>query len=163
MFVKTSIPLTIIVLLLCFCCISPATALAVEPIQPEAKDRCAVCGMMVTPYPNWIAAVIFKDGTHNFFDGPKDTFNFFFDLQKYRPGATSADIKEIQVTEYYTVQRYDAREVFFVSGSDVFGPMGEEFVPVAGTEALKTFIRDHGHKKVMRFDGNDLTPVDPLP
>jgi nitrous oxide reductase accessory protein NosL len=119
--------------------------------------------MMVSPYPNWIAVVTFTDGTHNFFDGPKDMFNFFFDLSKYRPGTTSADVKEVQVTDYYTVQRIDAREVFFVSGSDVIGPMGPEFVPVVGTAALKTFIRDHGHKKVMRFDGEDLSPVDPLP
>jgi copper chaperone NosL len=162
-FMKTIINVTAILIVLWFYCLSPDTVLAGQSVQPETKDRCAVCGMMVSPYPNWIAVVTFTDGTHNFFDGPKDMFNFFFDLSKYRPGTTSADVKEVQVTDYYTVQRIDAREVFFVSGSDVIGPMGPEFVPVAGTAALKTFIRDHGHKKVMRFDGEDLSPVDPLP
>lgn len=141
----------------------PVSGLALEPLQPESKDRCAVCGMMVSPFPNWIAAVAFKDGSHYFFDGPKDMFNFILDLQQYRPGATAADIAEVQVTEYYTVQRYDAREVFFVTGSDVMGPMGKELVPVAGDQALKTFMLDHGYDKVMRFDGEELAPVAALP
>jgi copper chaperone NosL len=160
---KRSITSLEIFLLVWAVCLLPTLVLAQEPAQPEAKDRCATCGMLVAPYPNWIAAVVFKDGSHNFFDGPKDLFNFIFDLQKYRPGASLTDIEEVQVTEYYTVQRYDARDVFFVTGSDVLGPMGRELVPIAGDENLKTFIQDHGHEKVLRFDGITLSPVEPLP
>lgn len=143
--------------------LSPTASLALEPLQPGNSDRCIVCGMLVDPYPDWIAAVAFTDGSVNFFDGPKDMFNFLFDLEQYRPDTTSADIREVQVTEYYTLQRQDAREVYFVTGSDVLGPMGKELVPVAGEDALKTFLIDHGHDKVMRFDGEGLSPVDPLP
>jgi len=160
---KKSVYSIAIALLFSCICVFPASVQALEPLQPDGKDRCAVCGMMVEPYPNWIAAVIFKDGSHNFFDGPKDLFNFVLNIQQYRPGATLADIKEVQVTEYYTVQRHDAREVFFVAGSDVLGPMGQELVPIAGAVALKTFMLDHGFEKIMRFDGEDLSTVDPLP
>jgi nitrous oxide reductase accessory protein NosL len=160
---KKSVNYIVIVLLFLFGCVFPASVQAVESLQPGGKDRCAVCGMMVEPYPNWVAAVTFKDGSHNFFDGPKDLFNFVLNLSEYRPGATIADIKEVQVTEYYTAQRHDAREVFFVAGSDVLGPMGQELVPVAGAAALKTFMLDHGYEKIMRFDGEDLSAVDPLP
>jgi len=150
-----------IILCVLFSGLLPTTTLALEPLQPADADRCAVCGMKVTPFPNWVAAVAFKDGSQYFFDGPKDMFNFLFDLQQYRPNATQADIAEVQVTEYYTVQRRDAREVFFVTGSDVMGPMGNELVPVAGEEALKTFIQDHGQTEVMRYDGEKLTAVEP--
>ena len=158
---KKAICSAAIVLCVLLSTILPANSSALEPMQPETKDRCAVCGMKVTPFPNWVAAVSFKDGSHYFFDGPKDMFNFLFDLQQYRPNATQADIAEVQVTEYYTVQRRDAREVFFVTGSDVMGPMGNELVPVAGEEALKTFIQDHGQTEVMRYDGEKLTAVEP--
>jgi len=144
-------------------CLSPTAGLALEPLQPGDKDRCIVCGMLVAPYPDWIAVVAFNDGSVYFFDGPKDMFNFLFDLKQYRPDATTADIREVQVTEYYPLQRHNAREVYFVTGSDVLGPMGKELVPVAGEDALKTFLLDHGHDKVMRFDGERLAPVDPLP
>ena len=158
---KKAIYCAAIVLSLLFCTQLPTAGLALEPLEPGDGDRCAVCGMKVTPFPNWVAAVAFKDGSHYFFDGPKDMFNFIFDLQQYRPNATQADIAEVQVTEYYTVQRRDAREVFFVTGSDVMGPMGNELVPVAGEEALKTFIQDHGQTEVMRYDGEKLTAVEP--
>ena len=161
--IKTSHHLVAVVLLLWFCFMVPAACLAAEQLQPSTEDRCAVCGMMVSPYPNWISVVTLKDNTHKFFDGPKDMFLFIFDLQKYQPGATVADITEVQVSEYYTLNRYDARELFFVAGSDILGPMGPEFVPVAGAQALKTFIKDHGHEKVMRFDGEKLSPVANLP
>ena len=149
-------------LMLSFCltALAPAAALALEALQPDADDRCVVCGMLVAPYPNWVAVVSFPDGTDYFFDGPKDMFNFLFDLQQYRPDATLHEVAQVRVTEYYTLQQKDAREVFFVTGSDVLGPMGKELVPVAGEEAVKTFARDHGHSKVMRFDGTGLVPVE---
>lgn len=53
--------------------------------------------------------------------------------------------------------------MFFVSGSDILGPMGPELVPVAGSQSLESFIRDHGQEKVMRFDGEKLYPVTDLP
>lgn len=141
-------------------CLAPALVSALEPLQPDTDDRCAVCGMRVAPFPNWVAAVSFEDGTEYFFDGPKDMFNFLFDLQQYRPEATLEDVEQVRVTEYYTLQQKDSQTVFFVTGSDVLGPMGQELVPVAGEEAVKTFARDHGHTKIMRFDGASLVPVE---
>ena len=45
-----------------------------EFIEPARKDKCPVCGMFVHKYPKWVAEIIFKDGTHAVFDGPKDTY-----------------------------------------------------------------------------------------
>jgi len=154
--------LVAIVLLLWFCFTAPTVCLAAEKLQPSPEDRCAVCGMMVLPHPNWVAQVAFKDGTNRFFDGPRDMFIFLFDLEKYQPGSKTDDIESVFVTEYYTVQRYDAHEVFFVSGSDVLGPMGAELVPVAELKNLKVFVHDHKHEKIMRFDGENLSEVYPL-
>jgi copper chaperone NosL len=134
-----------------------------QAVQPTTEDRCMTCGMRVAPYPNWIALVTFKDGHHYFFDGPKDMFVFYFNLQDYLPEATPDDIDQLQVTEYYTLQRRAAQDVFFVAGSDVLGPMGKEMVPVSGEENLKTFMRDHGYEKVMRFDGAALNAVELQP
>lgn len=160
---KTSAMHCFIVSLFLLASLLATNGLAEEGIKPEAGDRCAVCGMMVLPYPNWIAQVVFKDGTNRFFDGPKDMFTFIFDLETYQPGSKIDDIRNVYVTEYYTVQRYDARDVFFVEGSNVSGPMGDEYVPVAGAQALETFVRDHGRKKVLRYDDAQLTPVVPQP
>lgn len=140
-----------------------SAAIAEPPSPPGAKDRCAVCGMFVAPYPDWISVIEFKDGTKAYFDGPKDMFVYFFDLAKYRPGAKNEDIADMYVTEYYSTQLLSIGEVFLVTGSEVTGPMGYELVPVKGRENAETFLKDHGGKKIMRFNGQELTDVTSAP
>ena len=41
---------------------------------PGPNVICPVCGMFVAKYPEWIAAVVFKDGHAHYFDGAKDMF-----------------------------------------------------------------------------------------
>lgn len=135
------------------------TASAEPSAASGPKDRCAVCGMFVAHYPNWVALIEFRDGSRAFFDGPKDMFVFFFDLAKYRPQARPEDIVGIHVTEYYTTRLLAASDVFFITGSDVMGPMGKELVPVAGRENAETFRRDHGGTKIMQFDGKNLVEL----
>jgi copper chaperone NosL len=43
---------------------------------PTQKDKCPVCGMFVSKYPDWVATVTFKDSTVLFFDGAKDFFTW---------------------------------------------------------------------------------------
>jgi len=114
--------------------------------------------MFVAPYPQWIAEIIFTDGTYVVFDGPKDMFKYYFDVSKYNKGKTANDITEIYVTEYYTTKKINAKDVYFVTGSDVMGPMGKELVPVKGRPEAETFMRDHGGKKMLKF--GDVTPKD---
>ena len=58
----------------------------------------------------------------------------------------------IWVTDFYNLQRIDARKAFYVAGSDVLGPMGHEFVPLASKEDAADFLKDHKGKKVLGFD-----------
>jgi len=136
-----------------------STAAAVEPQSPGKDARCPTCGMFVAGYPNWVSSIVFKDGSRVFFDGPKDMFRYFFDLGNYRPKGSADDIAAIFVTEYYSLRSMRADEVYFVSGSDVLGPMGKEMVPVAGLDQARGFMRDHGGVKLMRFDGHALAVI----
>jgi copper chaperone NosL len=60
---------------------SVVPTLADPPTAPGAQDRCAVCGMFVSPYPNWVSVIRFRDGQSAYFDGPRDMFSFFFNLE----------------------------------------------------------------------------------
>lgn len=130
-----------------------ATA-ADEPRPPGEADRCAVCGMFVHKYPNWVATIVFAAGGEVFFDGPKDLFRYLFDLEKYE--AQDREIAGVFVTEYYRVLSIDAQTAFFVAGSDVMGPMGGELVPFATRDDAQAFAADHGGREILEFD--DLTP-----
>ena len=124
---------------------------AAEPRMPEKKDRCPVCGMFVAPYPDWIATIVFKDDSQVYFDGCKDLFRYYFGLPEGQSKGTRSEIAEIYVTEYYSTQLVPAGEVFFVLGSDVYGPMGKELIPVANKELAKTFMRDHSGTQILQF------------
>jgi len=137
--------------------IGPGLAETKELVKPSKKDKCPVCGMFVYKYPDWLAEIIFKDESVDFFDGAKDLLKYYFDLKKYRPGKNKRDIAAIYVMDYYDLKLIDARKAFFVMGSDVYGPMGHELIPLATEEDAKTFMKDHQGKRILRFE--DITPM----
>lgn len=120
--------------------------------KPADRDKCPVCGMFVAKYPDWIAEVVFKDGTYAVFDGPKDLFKFIIDLKHYAPGKGRKDIDAVFVSDYYAVSHVDGRKAFYVLGSDVFGPMGRELVPFEKEADAREFLKDHRGRKILRFE-----------
>ncbi len=132
--------------------LSLSSPLAAELTAPGPRDRCPVCGMFVTPYPDWLAQIEFKDGSRKFFDGPKDMFHFYLRLPKDNAVHSRENISDVYVTEYYSTKMLPADKLFFVSGSDVYGPMGKELIPVHTREAAETFKRDHKGNALYTFD-----------
>ncbi len=128
-----------------------AVAAAQMPPKPGPKDLCAVCGMLVAKYPNWVATVVWKDGHAHHFDGAKDMFKFLLDLPRYAPGHKREDIAGIFVTDFYGLEKIDAKKAFFIIGSDVLGPMGHELVPLATREDAADFMKDHKGKRSLGF------------
>ena len=124
-----------------------AQAAPAEGVDPAV--RCSVCGMFVAKYDNWLAQIRLADDKVLYFDGVKDLLVFFFNPAGY--GQAGARIKEIWVKDYYSLQWVDGRAAFFVVGSDLYGPMGKEFVPFATREAAESFRRDHKGDKVLTF------------
>jgi copper chaperone NosL len=129
----------------------PATAGERKPIKPSARDKCPVCGMFVAKYPDFLAQIVYTDGSYAFFDGAKDMFKYLFNLKKYRPTKKPSDIAKIYVTDYYDLNWIDGKEAFFVIGSDVYGPMGPELIPFKTEADASGFMRDHRGKSMMRY------------
>jgi len=127
-----------------------------EPQLPGKKDRCPVCGMFVAPYPDWIATIVFKDDSQLFFDGAKDLFRYYYSLPNKNDARTREQIATIYLTDYYSTRLLPVEQLFLVIGSDVYGPMGHELIPVAGEEAAKTFAKDHKGQQIITFE--QLTP-----
>jgi nitrous oxide reductase accessory protein NosL len=121
------------------------------PVVPTAKDKCPVCGMFVSKYPDWTTAVLFKDGSHVFFDGAKDMFKYLLDSKKYGSSKKMEDIRAIMVKDYYGLSWIDARRAWYVLGSDVFGPMGRELIPLEKEADAKEFMKDHKGIRIVRF------------
>jgi copper chaperone NosL len=140
-----------------------AAALAIDLPAPGPRDTCPVCGMFVAKYPDWVATVLWDDGEAVHFDGAKDFFKYLADLGKYAPGRSAEQIAGMGVTEYYGVTLIDARSALYVIGSDVYGPMGHELVPLATDADAADFIKDHAGKRLVQYaevDGPMLAGLD---
>lgn len=120
--------------------------------KPGVKDLCPVCGMLVSKYPNWTATVLYKDGHAHHFDGAKDLFKYLQDLPKYAPGHRAEEMRSIAVTDFYNLDKIDAKKALYVIGSDVLGPMGHELVPLATRADADDFMKDHKGKRILDFD-----------
>jgi copper chaperone NosL len=130
-----------------------------KPVKPGPSDKCPVCGMFVAKYPDWIAEIVFSDGSGVFFDGVKDMLKYYFNLQKYNPRKTQADIRSIFVMDYYAVEFIDGRKAFYVSGSDTYGPMGKELIPFEKEAQAQEFLKDHKGKAILTFGEIDPAVV----
>ncbi|WP_201352684.1 nitrous oxide reductase accessory protein NosL [Hydrogenimonas urashimensis] len=129
-----------------------------EGNMPEVgrEEKCPVCGMFVYKHPKWAAFIYYeKNGrlAHLAFDGVKDMMKFYFNPGKWGDyGDIKKHIKKIVVRDYYTLKPVWAKEAWYVVGSDVYGPMGNELIPFKEKKAAENFMRDHHGKKLLRFD-----------
>jgi nitrous oxide reductase accessory protein NosL len=107
--------------------------------------------MFVAKYPDFVAEILFKDGSYAVFDGMKDMFKYYFDIKKYEKSRSSSDIKAVQVTDYYNLSFIDGYAAFYVLGSDVYGPMGRELIPFDKEAEARQFMNDHQGKAILKF------------
>ena len=124
---------------------------AAGPVKPSGKDKCPVCGMFTAKYPDFLAEIIFKDGSYATFDGPKDMFKYYFNLPKYNPSKKQEDVQAVYVTDYYALKWIDGLKAFFVTGSNITGPMGLELIPFEKEKEAAEFMSDHHGKKILVF------------
>jgi nitrous oxide reductase accessory protein NosL len=123
-----------------------------KPITPTERDKCPVCGMFVYKYPDFVAEILFQDGTYAMFDGVKDMLKYYFHMEKYNPSKKKADIGALYVTDYYSLNLIDAFKACYVVGSDIYGPMGKELIPFEKEEDAREFMVDHSGKALYKFD-----------
>jgi nitrous oxide reductase accessory protein NosL len=123
-----------------------------KPVRPLPKDKCPVCGMFVAKYPDFVAEIIFSDGSYAVFDGTKDMLKYYFAIEKYTPKKKRSDIDVLYVTDYYDLKLIDGLRAFYVIGSDVYGPMGRELIPFSVRSDAEEFRKDHRGKAVLEFN-----------
>jgi copper chaperone NosL len=133
-----------------------------KPAKLTPRDKCPVCGMFVAKYPDFVAQIVFKDGTHAFFDGVKDMMKYYFNLPKYNPAKNQNDIALILVTDYYSMKLVNGFQAFYVIGSDVYGPMGKELIPFKDEAAAQEFKIDHKGTSILAFKDITVATIKPL-
>lgn len=121
------------------------------PPAASKAQRCPVCNMIPANYPKWRTQITFKDRAVAAFDSPADMFRFLGNMAKYDSKHTSADIAEIQATDFIKKSRIDARQAAYVSGSSARGPMGPD-LPAFGNKADADFFVRTAGGRILNFD-----------
>ena len=76
---------------------------------------------------------------------------FYFNPTKYHAN-TNEQISQINVTDYYSLELTDGKKAYYVIGSNVYGPMGEELIPFKNKDEAQKFMTDHFGKSLVSFD-----------
>lgn len=133
--------------------ISKKSSNRIEKIIVPKDSRCPVCGMFINKYPKWVALMKIDD-KKEYFDGVKDMMKYYIfdsDFPYHRD-----KIREMKVTNFYTLKEIDAKDAFYVIGSNIYGPMGDELVPFEKKDEAKNFMREHNGDKMIQF--KEITP-----
>lgn len=118
-----------------------------KKLSVTKDEKCPVCGMFLYKYPTWVSRIVYTNKRYGF-DGIKDLMKYYFDNKQ--------NIVDILVQDYYTAKTLNAREAFFVLGSDVYGPMGNELLAFENKKSAERFMLDHRGKEILTFDA--ITP-----
>ncbi|HHD77335.1 MAG TPA: hypothetical protein ENK93_02440 [Campylobacteraceae bacterium] len=116
-----------------------------KSIDVPKDAKCPICGMFVAKYPKWATMMQDSNGKKRYFDGVKDMMKYYFNHKDER-------FDPIRVQDFYTLKSIDARRAWYVTGSNVYGPMGRELIPFASREDAEIFKKEHFGKKIIRFD-----------
>jgi copper chaperone NosL len=79
---------TVSSILLVFFLVAFSSAEEPKDSTSPKKDKCPVCGMFVSLFPDWNARIEFKDSTYAVFDGAKCMFKYHLNMKKYNPSKT---------------------------------------------------------------------------
>lgn len=132
-----------------------------EAQEPTSEHRCALCGMVPAKYPPWITQAVLGED-YFFFDGAKCMFRFLLEVPKYAPGRAVDELRAVYVKDYYTLKYIDGQTAYYVTASDVLGPMGLELIPFELESDAREFMGDHGGTALVRFDEVDAETIAPL-
>lgn len=116
-----------------FLALAVSSALLASAAGCHRAERCASCGMKIDPASHFTSWLVVS-GKEIAFDTPRCAFD------GWRGRFASAEGAKFR--EYYSQEIRDAKELLFVPGSDVVGPMGADLVPVEHARAAR-FAREH--------------------
>lgn len=120
----------------------------------DKNTTCLVRHLKVYKEPKWIAKIKVRNGKTVYFSSPKSMFEFYFRPGKWHEVGVKSerDFSEIVVTDYATLKPINAETAYYVYGSSVTSPGGDDLVPFATKEAADSFAKVHNGHRVMPFD-----------
>ncbi len=120
-----------------------------QPIKIESHRECPLCGMYPARYPQFNCQIVFKDGSHEAFDSAAGLLVYL--LFPDKTGIKPKPADKIYFKDYLKERWFEADKTFFVTGSEIMGPMGIEFLPADSEQAAEELKKQEQGKDIIHF------------
>jgi nitrous oxide reductase accessory protein NosL len=133
-------------------CLLSSLGVSLE-INYTKETRGLVRHLLVYKNPAWVAKIELKNSKDIFFSSPKSMFEFYF-----RPGKwyeldvkNEDDFKNIIVTDFKTLKPIKAKGAFYIYGSNVTSPAGDDLVVFDSYKDAEEFAKKHNGRRILGF------------
>ena len=118
------------------------------------NDLDPVYHLKIDKYPKFEADIVFKDGRTLRFCCVKSMMNYFYRPMYFPEFGTKpdgSDIAKMVVRDYIDGTKVDATKAWYVFGSRVNGPHGDDLIPFASKAKAELFVKRYGGSRIMSF------------
>ncbi len=113
--------------------------------KTEVNQDCAYCGMPSQEFSRSNVRTERKIGSEVWFCSPR----CYFALRSEAKQDTA--FAKVWVTEFYELKKIEAQRAWYITGSDVMGAMGHDFIPLASEKDAKNFQKEHQGKRIWKY------------
>lgn len=108
------------------------------------NNKCVHCGMNTEKYQQWIGVIKSKEKIEKTCSPRCLLLVCMRNKEKLNA--------DLSLKDYYEQTKIDAKKTFFVVGSKILGPMGNDFIPFKTKKDAEIFLQDNQRKKILFFD-----------
>jgi len=129
-------------------------ALWAQPITYSKNQTCLIRQFKLYQYPSWVAKTTTKQNKDAYFSSPKSMFEYYYNPIKWTSlGAiSSSDIKNVYVTDFKNLDKINAKDAYYVYGSNIISPAGDDLVPFLSKADAQNFSKKHNGKRILKFE-----------
>ncbi len=122
---------------------------SIQPTKIESHKVCPLCGMYPARYSQFNCQIVFKDGSYEAFDSAVGLVVYLFFPDN--TGIKLKPIAKIYFKDYLKESWIEADKTFFVTGSEIMGPMGIEFLPADSMQAAEELKKQEKGQDIIHF------------
>ena len=108
----------------------------------------------VDKYPKFQTEIVLKNGRKIRFCCVKSMLAFYFSPYRFPEYGVkdSSEIDTMYVKDYLDGGRIDAKKAWYVFGSRLVGPHGDDLIPFSSKTRAELFVKRYGGTRIMEFE-----------
>ena len=109
----------------------------------------------ISKYPKFATKMVLKNGKTIPFVSVKSMMNFFYHPEKYPGYGVSPDGRQIDkmfVKDYLNGKEIPIESAWFVFGSRLVGPHGDDLIPLSSKTKAELFVQKYDGTKIMSYN-----------